>query len=81
MRQNPSSLDKDTDSIIQNNIEKFLPNMTKIIITHRPFLAHKVDQIITLDNLGAEKPSPDQAYVNFLMKNPNKFQHKGRLQN
>jgi ABC-type transport system involved in Fe-S cluster assembly fused permease/ATPase subunit len=45
-----SSLDKDTELILQNNIEKFLPNMTKIIITHRPFLAHKVDQIITLSN-------------------------------
>ena len=44
-----SSLDKDTDFIIQSNIERFLPNMTKIIITHRPYLAHKVDQIITLN--------------------------------
>jgi ABC-type transport system involved in Fe-S cluster assembly fused permease/ATPase subunit len=47
--ESTSSLDKDTELIIQNNIEKFLPNMTKIIITHRPYLAHKVDQIITLN--------------------------------
>jgi ABC-type transport system involved in Fe-S cluster assembly fused permease/ATPase subunit len=47
--ESTSSLDKDTDFIIQNNIERSLPNMTKIIITHRPYLAHKVDQIITLD--------------------------------
>lgn len=49
--ESTSSLDKDTDFIIQNNIEKFLPTMTKIIITHRPFLAHKVDQTITINNL------------------------------
>ncbi len=48
--ESTSSLDKDTDFIIQNNIEKFLPERTKIIITHRPFLAHKVDQIITLES-------------------------------
>ena len=48
--ESTSSLDKDTDFIIQSNIERFLPNMTKIIITHRPYLAHKVDQIITLGN-------------------------------
>jgi ABC-type multidrug transport system fused ATPase/permease subunit len=47
--ESTSSLDKDTDFAIQDNIEKFFPNMTKIIITHRPYLAHKVDQIITLD--------------------------------
>ncbi|MBX9786028.1 MAG: ABC transporter ATP-binding protein/permease [Alphaproteobacteria bacterium] len=47
--ESTSSLDKDTDFIIQNNIEKFLPHATKIIITHRPYLAHKVDQIITLE--------------------------------
>lgn len=47
--ESTSSLDKDTDCIIQNNIEKLLPDRTKIIITHRSFLAHKVDQIITLE--------------------------------
>ena len=41
-----SSLDEETDLIIQNNIAKFLPKMTKIIITHRPFLVHGSDQII-----------------------------------
>lgn len=49
--ESTSSLDKDTDFIIQNNIGKFLPNATKIIITHRPFLAHKADQIVSLRGL------------------------------
>ncbi|MBX9787134.1 MAG: ABC transporter ATP-binding protein/permease [Alphaproteobacteria bacterium] len=52
--ESTSSLDKDTDFIIQNNIEKFLPHATKIIITHRPYLAHKVDQIITLEKQGVK---------------------------
>ena len=55
--ESTSSLDKDTDLIIQNNIEKFLPNITKIIITHRPYLTHKVDQIISLDIPGATPKS------------------------
>ncbi|MBS0186336.1 MAG: ABC transporter ATP-binding protein [Proteobacteria bacterium] len=33
-----SFLDKNTEWIIQNNIEKSLPGMTKIIIIHRPFM-------------------------------------------
>lgn len=46
--ESTSSLDKKTDLVIQNNIAIFLPKMTKIIITHRPFLAYKADQIISL---------------------------------
>ena len=46
--ESTSSVDKETDFIIQNNIETYLPNMTKIIIAHRPYLANKVDQIINL---------------------------------
>lgn len=62
--ESTSSLDKETEFIIQSNIEKFFPHMTKIIITHRPFLAHKVDQIITLNNpIVAENPSVDQSNV------------------
>ena len=49
--ESTSSLDKETDFIIQNNIAKFLPKMTKIIITHRPFLAHEADQIISMDKI------------------------------
>jgi ABC-type transport system involved in Fe-S cluster assembly fused permease/ATPase subunit len=49
--ESTSSLDKETDLIIQNNIAKFLPKMTKIIITHRPFLAHEADQIISMDKI------------------------------
>lgn len=59
--ESTSSLDKETDFIIQNNIAKFLPKMTKIIITHRPFLAHKADQIISMDKIPRQtdkKPSP-----------------------
>lgn len=46
--ESTSSLDKETDYIIQNNIEQFLPMTTKIIITHRPFVLSKVNQIISL---------------------------------
>ena len=56
--ESTSSLDKDTDFVIQNNIEKFLPSMTKIIISHRPYLANKVDQIITLNNYSVVEKSP-----------------------
>ncbi len=54
--ESSASLDKDTDFIIQNNVEKFLPHSTKIIITHRSFLGHKIDQIITLGT-----PSVDES--------------------
>lgn len=67
--ESTSSLDKDTDFIIQNNIEKFLPSMTKIIITHRPFLAHKVDQVITLNNpFVAENTSANQLNARYPQK-------------
>jgi ABC-type transport system involved in Fe-S cluster assembly fused permease/ATPase subunit len=46
--ESTASLDKDTESIIQNNIAKFFSGMTKIIITHRPYTTHKVDQVITI---------------------------------
>ncbi|HQS84413.1 MAG: hypothetical protein B7Y25_07915 [Alphaproteobacteria bacterium 16-39-46] len=44
--ESTSSLDKHTEEIIEENIEKFLPNMTKVVITHRPFPKDKVDQVI-----------------------------------
>ena len=47
-----SFLDRNTELTIQNNIETYLPNMTKIIITHRPFMINKADKIITLDKRG-----------------------------
>lgn len=53
--ESTSSLDKETDFIIQNNIEKFFSGMTKIIITHRPYLAPKVDQIIPLGHPHVER--------------------------
>ncbi|MBM3633568.1 MAG: ABC transporter ATP-binding protein [Alphaproteobacteria bacterium] len=43
-----SFLDSKTESIIQANIEKYLPNMTKIIITHKPFMVSSANQIISL---------------------------------
>jgi ABC-type transport system involved in Fe-S cluster assembly fused permease/ATPase subunit len=46
--ESTASLDNETESIIQNNIQKFFPEMTKIIITHRPYAAHSVDQIISI---------------------------------
>lgn len=46
--ESTSSLDKETDFIIQNNIEKFFSGMTKIIITHHPYFATKIDKIINM---------------------------------
>lgn len=46
--ESTSHLDKDTAQIIQENIEKFLPHMTKVIITHHPFLKDKVDHVISI---------------------------------
>lgn len=43
-----SALDENTAQIIQDNIEKFLPNRIKIIITHRPVISNKATQIIRL---------------------------------
>lgn len=47
-----SFLDRGTELTIQDNIRRFLPKMTKIIITHRPFMLEKADKIITLDKRG-----------------------------
>jgi ABC-type transport system involved in Fe-S cluster assembly fused permease/ATPase subunit len=49
--ESTSSLDKDTEGVIEENIEKFLPHMTTIIITHRPFPKDKVDQVIEVKHL------------------------------
>jgi ABC-type transport system involved in Fe-S cluster assembly fused permease/ATPase subunit len=43
-----SSLDRNTELLIQNNIGHTISNMTKIIITHRPFMTQGGNQIITL---------------------------------
>lgn len=50
-----SFLDDKTESIIQYNIEKYLPSMTKIIITHRPFMVNSASQIISLRGTKAVK--------------------------
>ena len=47
-----SCLDSDTELMIQENIHRYLPEMTKIIITHRPFMMTKADKIIALDKDG-----------------------------
>ncbi|HQS84542.1 MAG: hypothetical protein B7Y25_06550 [Alphaproteobacteria bacterium 16-39-46] len=44
-----SFLDRNTELMIQNNIEKYLPQMTKIIITHRPFMVQKASKILMLN--------------------------------
>lgn len=44
-----SFLDRTTELIVQENINHFLPDMTKIIITHRPFMIDKADKTIVLD--------------------------------
>lgn len=48
-----SFLDRNTELMIQDNISNFLPDMTKIIITHRPFMMEKADRIISLDKIGS----------------------------
>lgn len=56
-----SFLDRNTELTIQSHIENFLPNMTKIIITHRPFMIQKADKVITLDKNGiVQKDKNDQ---------------------
>lgn len=60
-----SSLDKETDLVIQKNIEKYFLGVTKIIITHRPHIIHhKVDQVISIDNYGVDSyvPSAKRSY-------------------
>ena len=46
--ESTSSLDRNTELMIQNNIEKFLPDMTKIIITHRPFMVNTANKKLDL---------------------------------
>lgn len=48
--ESTSSLDKDTEQVIQKNIEKNLFQMTKVIITHHPFPKDKIDQIISVNH-------------------------------
>src|SRR5690606_27385568 len=47
-----SFLDRNTELLIQENIKTVMPDMTKIIITHRPFMIEKENQIITLGKRG-----------------------------
>jgi len=47
-----SFLDRNTEKIIQKNIQTFLPHATKLVITHRPFMVDHADHIITLNNAG-----------------------------
>ena len=60
-----SFLDRNTELLIQNNIETFLPDMTKIIITHRPFMVNKADKIITLDKKGAFLKDTHHGFCNY----------------
>lgn len=56
-----SFLDRGTELIIQNNISTYLPNITKIIITHRPFVVEGKNKIIDLNRsvLIKKKHKPD----------------------
>ena len=45
-------MDRDTELIIQENINRFFPGMTKIIITHRPFMIDKASKVLMLDKNG-----------------------------
>ena len=47
-----SFLDRGTELTHSRKYKLFLPGMTKIIITHRPFMIDKADKIITLDKFG-----------------------------
>ncbi len=59
-----SFLDRNTELVIQENISLFLPGMTKIIITHRPFMIDKADKIITLDKNGSfQKVFKNNSYL------------------
>nr|WP_245528672.1 ABC transporter ATP-binding protein [Candidatus Odyssella thessalonicensis] len=60
--ESTSGLDRDTELQIQANIETFLPHMTKLIITHRPFMLKKADKIIRLDE---NKYSQDKSTFNW----------------
>lgn len=60
-----SFLDRTTELIIQDNIEKFLANSTKIIITHRPFLVEKANRIITLNQYGITESDESSKLNNF----------------
>lgn len=61
-----SFLDRGTELRIQENINHFLPGMTKIIITHRPFMIDKADKMITLDKSGSFQKTLDE---NSFLKN------------
>lgn len=61
-----SFLDRGTELRIQENINCFLPEMTKIIITHRPFMIDKADKIITLDKSGSFQKTLNE--ISFLKK-------------
>ncbi|NBT86630.1 MAG: ATP-binding cassette domain-containing protein [Alphaproteobacteria bacterium] len=49
--ESTSALDKKTAVAIQQNINSYLHNATKIIITHRPYLEDKLDQVIELNKI------------------------------
>ena len=64
-----SFLDRTTELIIQRNIEKYLPDTTKIIITHRPFMVQQASKILTLNKkkCSTHATTPD---FDYLSENP-----------
>ena len=76
-----SSLDRKTELIIQNNIDTFLPGITKIVITHRPFLINKADKVLMLSKEGLIQKkdyqknfTPKQTQEGILYKRQRQFQ-------
>ena len=67
-----SFLDQKTDKMVQHSIKNFLPNMTKLIITHRPFILVENQKILTLH----QQECPE---VSFPHTNLNKNIEKGML--
>jgi ABC-type transport system involved in Fe-S cluster assembly fused permease/ATPase subunit len=71
-----SFLDKTTELIIQENINRFFPGMTKIIITHRPFMIDNANKIIMLDKNGDSQATSKE---NSLLKTKINLWHPARF--
>lgn len=60
-----SFLDEKTALIIQNNIMKFLPHMTKLVIAHTPFLIGQINQVINMEELMSERATRKDPHLHF----------------
>lgn len=73
-----SSLDRDTELTLQKNIKSVFSGMTKIIITHRPFMIEGADKIISLSKDGVSSHHVISDY-NSTFKKSWKFNSLGLL--